>query len=118
MILPGWTIVRPVDNEHKDCHMLRMAIEYLPESEPGARYLLIAYGHKGKTERTAAYTSLKELLGALRAAGISLQREEEDSLLRDDESEQHYVLVTSKVELHDSHCFALHLRRAEKEEYS
>ena len=90
--------------------MLRMAIEYLPESEPSARYLLIAYGRTGVTEFTAAYSSLEHLLEALRAAGISLQSEEEESLVRDDNSEQHYVLATSKVELHDSHCFALHLR--------
>ena len=97
--------------------MFRMAIEYLPESKPGARYLLIAFGRKGKTELSAAYTSLQELLEALRAAGISLQSEEEDSLVRDDDWEQHYVLVTSKVELHDSHCFALRLRRGEGERF-
>lgn len=90
--------------------MLRMAIEYLPKSELSARYLLIAYGRTGKAELTAAYSSLDDLLEALRTAGISLQSEEEESLVRDDNSEQHYVLVTSKVELHDSHCLALRLQ--------
>jgi hypothetical protein len=67
-----------------------------------------------KERLTAAYTSLKELRETLRAAGISLQSEKEYSLVREDDSEQHYGLVT-KVELLDSHCFALRLRRGEKE---
>lgn len=89
---------------------LRMAIEHLPESEPCARYLLIAYGRTGETLLTSAYASLEDLLESLRAAGISLEREEEESMRRDDGSAQHYVLVASKVELQSSHCFALGLR--------
>lgn len=70
----------------------------------------IAYGRTGKTLLTSAYASLEDLLVSLRAAGISLEREEEESMRRDDDSAQHYVLVASKVELHSSHCLTLGLR--------
>jgi len=94
--------------------MLRMAIEYLPESEPAARYLLIAYGQTGETHLTAAFASLRDLLEALRAAGISLEREEKESMVRDEDVEQHYVLMARKVELDSSHCLALGLRASEQ----
>jgi hypothetical protein len=84
--------------------MLRMAIEYLPEPQrnTAVRYLLIAYGRSGKTVLTSPFHGLDQLLETLTLAGISLEKDEERSLIRDDGSEQHYVLVASNVELRDS----------------
>jgi len=96
--------------------MLRMAIKYSPESQAGVRYLLMAYDRTGKTLSTAPFASLAELLEAFQTAGIFLERDEEESIIRDDASEQHYILVASKVVLRSSHCVALGLGAPEKSE--
>jgi len=84
--------------------MLRMAIEYLPEWEGNSavRYLLMAYGRSGKTVLTSPFRGLGLLLETLSLAGISLEKEEDRSLIRDDASEQHSVLIASRIELRDS----------------
>jgi len=93
-----------------------MAIEYLPASQGNSpvRYLLIAYGQSGKAVLTAPFRGLDHLLQTLSLAGISLEKDEERSLIRDDGSEQHSVLIASKVELHDSQFTALGLRLADE----
>jgi len=97
--------------------MLRMAIEYLPGSQANRsiRYLLIAYGRSGKAVLTSPFRGLDHLLETLRLARISLEKDEERSLIRDDGSEQHSVLVVSKVELCDSQFAALGLRPVDEE---
>lgn len=92
--------------------MLRMAIEYFPRAYANApaRYLLMAYGQAGKVLLQAPYQSLEALLKALGAAGISLEKEEEQLVIRDRDIEDHYVLVANKVHLNDSQIFALGLR--------
>ena len=96
--------------------MLRMAIEYLAESQGnrGDRYLLIAYGRRGKAVLTSPFRGLDHLLEALCLAGISLGKEEERSLIRDDGSEQHSVLLASHAELCDSQLAILGLIPAEE----
>ncbi len=91
--------------------VLRMAIEYLPESQrnTAVRYLLIAYGRSGKAVSTSPFHGLDQLLETLTLAGISLEKDEERSLIRDDGSEQHSVLIASNVELRDSQCEVLGL---------
>ena len=97
--------------------MLRMAIEYFPDSErnKAVRYLLIAYGQSGKAVLTSSFRGLDHLLETLRLAGVSLEKDEERSLMRDDGSEQHSVLVASKVELCDSQFETLGLIPADEE---
>ena len=89
--------------------VLRIAIEYLPEQQRDAdvRYLLIVYGQSGKAVSTAPFSTLDHLLAALRLAGVSLEKDEERSLIRDDGSEQHSILVASKVRLDEAQCSAL-----------
>ena len=96
--------------------MLKMAIEYLPESQGNGavRYLLIAYGQSGKAVLTAPFRGLDHLLQTLSLAGVSLEKDEERSLIRDDRSDQHSVLMASRVELHDSQFRALGLRPADE----
>jgi hypothetical protein len=93
-----------------------MAIEYLPDLQGNSavRYLLIAYGRSGNAVLTSPFRGLDHLLETLSLAGISLERDEERSLIRDDGSEQHSVLMASKVELHDSQFAALGLRPADE----
>lgn len=69
-----------------------MAIEYFPKSYLNApsRYLLIAYGKSGKALFQSRYQSLEDLLEALRAAGISIEKEEEELIIRDRDIEEHY----------------------------
>jgi hypothetical protein len=88
-----------------------MAIEYFPRTYPNApaRYLLMVYGQAGKVLFQSPYQSLDALLEALRAAGISLQKEEE-LVIRDRDVENHYVLVADKVHLNDSQISPLGLR--------
>jgi hypothetical protein len=95
--------------------VLRMAIEYLPESQRNraVRYLLIAYGRSGKTVLTSPFRDLDDLLETLRLAGISLEKDAERSLIGDDGSEQHSVLVAG-VELCDSQFAVLGLKPVEK----
>lgn len=92
--------------------MLRMAIEYFPRTYPNApaRYLLMAYGRAGKVLFQLPYQSLENLLEALRAAGILLEKEEENLVIRDRDIENHYVLIADKVYLNDSQISALGLR--------
>lgn len=96
--------------------MLRMAIEYLPESEGNraVRYLLIAYGRSGKAVFTSPFRGLDHLLETLKLAGISLEKDEERSLIRDDGAEQHSVLIASNIELCDSQFEVLGLMPAGK----
>jgi hypothetical protein len=91
--------------------MLRMAIEYLPDSQANraVRYLLIAYGRSGKAVLTSSFRGLDHLLETLSLAGISLEKDEERSLIMDDGSDQHNVLVASKVELRTSQFAVLGL---------
>ena len=88
--------------------MLRMAIEYFPTRyrNAPARYLLIAYGQTGKAVSQWPYQSLEDLLEALGAAGISLEKEEEAFMIRNQDVEYHYVLVADKVWLSDSQILA------------
>ena len=97
---------------------LRIAIEHLPDwpRDAAVRYLLIAYGESGKAVLTSPFTTLDQLLTCLRSAGISLEREEEESLLRDDGAEQHSVLVASKVEVQATQFSALGLMPAYENE--
>ena len=90
--------------------MLRMAIEYLPESQGnrGVRYSLTAYGRSGKAVLTSPFRDLDHLLETLSLAGISLEKDVERSLMRDDGSEQHSVLVAN-VDLCDSQFAVLGL---------
>lgn len=92
--------------------MLRMAIEYFPESYPNAtcRYLLIAYGQTGKALFQSPYQSMEDLLGALRTAGISLEKEEEELVIRDRNIQEHYVLVADKAHLSDAQISTLRLK--------
>jgi hypothetical protein len=96
--------------------VLRMAIEYLPESQGNraVRYLLIAYGQSGKAVLVSRFRGLDHLLQTLSLAGISLEKNEERSLIRDDGSEQHSILIAANVELHDSQFAALGLRPADE----
>jgi hypothetical protein len=90
--------------------MLKIAIEHFPEPRrKTARYLLIAYGRSGKAVLTSRFSTLDHLLGVLRLAGLTLEEDEERSLIRDDESEDHSILVVSNGELHDSQIFLLGL---------
>jgi hypothetical protein len=97
--------------------MLRIAIEYFPKppGDMGVRYLLIAYGQSGKAVLTAPFQGLDHLLDTLRLGGVVLEKDEERSLIRDDGSEYHSVLVASKVELCASQFQALGLMPAEEE---
>lgn len=81
-----------------------MAVEFTPWSrEEGAPpYRLLAYGENGKVVLASNFNELDELFDALRLAGISLQRDEEKALIRDEADEQPCVLVPSNVELHES----------------
>jgi hypothetical protein len=112
-IVPGTmkkvlTPVHPVESEK----VLRMAIEYLPESQRNSavRYLLIAYGRLGKAVLTSPFRDLNHLLEALSLAGISLEKDEERSLIRDDGFEEHCVSIISNVELCDSQFAVLGLK--------
>lgn len=95
----------------EEMHILRMAIEYFPESYPNppGRYLLLAYGQTGKTLFQSSFQSMEDLFRALRIAGISLEKEEEELVIRDRNIEEHYVLVADKVELNDSQIATLGL---------
>ena len=92
--------------------MLRMAIEYFPRTYANApaRYVLMVYGQVGKVLFQSPYQSLEALLEALRVAGISLEKEEEQLMIRDRDIENHYVLIADKVHLNDSQIFALGLK--------
>jgi hypothetical protein len=90
--------------------MLKIAIEHFPEPRrETARYSLIAYGRSGKAVLTSRFSTLGDLLGVLRLAGVTLEEDEEGSLIRDDKSEDHSILVVSNGELHDSQIFLLGL---------
>jgi hypothetical protein len=96
---------------HKNNPTLRIAIQYLPESEARGpfRHLLIVYGQTGKALLELPYMSVEELLAALRAAGISLPKEEEEFVLRNKDQQEHYVLAAGEVALTDSQLFTLGL---------
>jgi hypothetical protein len=97
-----WQRNRP--RRKRESATVLMAIEYLPESrrDTAVRYLLIAYGRSGKAVLTSPFHGLDQLLETLTLAGVSLEKDEERSLIRDDGSEQHSVLIASNVELRDS----------------
>jgi hypothetical protein len=91
--------------------VLRMAVEFTPWSrgKEAPPYRLLAYGENGKVVLASTFNELDELFEALRLAGISLQRDEEKSLIRDEAYEQPYVLIPSNVELHESQFSILRL---------
>ena len=90
---------------------LRMAIEYFPRAYPNAsaRYMLMVYGQTGKVLFQSPFQSLEDLLGALRTAGISLEKEEEQLVIHWN-VEEHYVFIAEKIYLNHSQVAALGLK--------
>jgi hypothetical protein len=98
--------------------MFRMAIEYLPKpsAKEFARYVLIVYGATGKFLWSWAYRSMEDLFAALRSAGISLEKEEEELIVRGKDAQEPFVMVADGVKLSRSHLSALGAQRYAEQE--